>query len=1100
MARSTSARDTEAISAYLTDLQNQVRGPASELQGAIRALAEPLSYLGLLDATSTNGSPQWAGPISEPTSADRQHFIQHLLPNHLNFILDNITINWLSALSSAQQTALFDTYFVPALAFRQQNKLAGNYNSSNSSNSHPWSALMAVVSMQTLVTRVGARFNENHSFLNKTILRLVRRLLDMYTLLDFYRGCCDFTQKEAAHEPIRLGSGSGATVVDPTFWDSFLSKLFSIPTRVSNALGISSKTEIEDCFQEVLFFKRQAAQLQSCLDSISPDKGGNGHARRVGMQDQDADNDDKERTRHAKGFAIVVAKFLRIGYGKILVESVVSTLWNSPPSRASGWRLVLANATSLGTAQLFLTTLVKYLNEHQLDFNAAGSGHRHSTQKGHGPSGRQEPMSAEYQLAMVHRTAQMLISIGFGVDSEDRGEHEKGDKKQKTTNENSGMIEEVLFQGREYGLGVLRTLICIQTGWPTGVRLDKDSALGRTLKRTLEAWSDSMLVNHASVDYQKYVSYQLLLMIGYLDHRAIFDMGLIFVFGQGMAHWLELDNDKRKQIALIVAEEFARVADPIGSSADFSLDNTDPEVQFTRSLVQFKDGTQPYNPSALVAFEDKNRVEGVSADIGTGGSAVHSSGASPSHQIVDLEDEEEDPDEIVDPFTRISIPRDDSDEEDEEDGDLKPYAMEYESDPDEDSYANEKPKVAVPLYLRDLLSYIRAVEDRGKIEVGLKSAAELIRRKAGSLELEEFAEKLAKALVLLSDNFEVPDFYKLRDDAVVALVVTSPAIVSSVLTAQFYKKRISLGQRLNILNALALGAKELSGFDRSPSVPPLSGKPSPATLNNNAATRATSSALVPQKQTFDSITNTIAETRTRRFSQKAHIEASRPAPKTNAFSNLASVFLGGLLGRWGGNRGAGMERGFDALQKAPVVLLKKFVFTLGVMVYYAGNSPHLLPITRELFLFLFALRYHNPPAQTTSKPSAAPPGSSFSQPTLTSLKLPGDIGISARPSTLTSGSGAQSSLSILASSSLPYNPELVESILFALLILLTPSSQTLSDDLLVRGFFAEIGECQQWAMELWEHYKLEEIGSGDKSRMYCAALLQRCFELLEVRI
>jgi hypothetical protein len=215
---------------------------------------------------------------------------------------------------------------------------------------------------------------------------------------------------------------------------------------------------------------------------------------------------------------------------EILVESVISTLWNSPPSRASSWKLVLSNATSLGTAQLFLTTLVKYLNDHQLDFNA-GSGHRHSTQKGSGPGGQQEPMSAEYQLAMVHRTAQLLISIGFGTESEDQGEHEKGDKKRKTTNENSGMIEEVLFQGREYGLGVLRTLICIQTGWPTGVRSGKgntevrhfrscrspsllliltipfnyhvDSALGRTLKRTLEVWSDSMFVNHASADYQR---------------------------------------------------------------------------------------------------------------------------------------------------------------------------------------------------------------------------------------------------------------------------------------------------------------------------------------------------------------------------------------------------------------------------------------------------------------------------------------------------------------------------------------------------------------------------------------------------------------------
>lgn len=156
---------------------------------------------------------------------------------------------------------------------------------------------------------------------------------------------------------------------------------------------------------------------------------------------------------------------------EILVASVISTLWNSPSNRALGWRLVLANATSLGTAQLFLTTLIKHLNEHQLDFNISNR-HRLSTQKG----GQQELMSAEYQLAMVHRAAQLLISIGFGMDLEGEGGHGKGGQKRKTTNENNGMIEEVLFQGKEYGLGVLRMLICIQTGWPTGVQSNKGNA------------------------------------------------------------------------------------------------------------------------------------------------------------------------------------------------------------------------------------------------------------------------------------------------------------------------------------------------------------------------------------------------------------------------------------------------------------------------------------------------------------------------------------------------------------------------------------------------------------------------------------------------
>ncbi|KAG0330251.1 hypothetical protein BGZ99_007113 [Dissophora globulifera] len=190
-----------------------------------------------------------------------------------------------------------------------------------------------------------------------------------------------------------------------------------------------------------------------------------------------------------------------------------------------------------------------------------------------------------------------------------------------------------------------------------------------------------------------------------------------------------------------------------------------------------------------------------------------------------------------------------------------------------------------------------------------------------------------------------------------------------------------------------------------------------------------------------------------------------------------------------------MERGYDVLQKAPAIVLKKFVMNLGVLVHYTGNSPHLLAITRELFRFLLVLRYHSPPAQATPRPAPPPPAIvtsmaslDISAPSLTSLKLPGSIGNSA---------GVSGALANVSSASLPYNPDLLESILFDLLILVTPSTHAISDELMVHEFYAEIMECQQWAMELWEVYK-QDPDSADKSRMYCAGLLQRCFELMKV--
>lgn len=301
------ARDSEAISAYLSDLQTQVRAPSPALSTVIRVLAEPLSFLGFLptqpaqqQSLSTNAMldslPSWSGPI-EPTTARRMYFAQHLLPNHLEFILDSITVDWLSALPSSEQTVLFDTYFIPALATRRT-------ASANQSNSWDFSmaAAVALVSLQTLVGRVNQRFSENHSFLNKTILRLLKKLLEEYSLLDYFK----------ASYQIGSAAGSGysqqppaATSAAQATWDSFLSKLFSIPTRISNAFGTSrqfsnslgDKTDFEQCFQEAFFFEQQVAQLQECVSMLS---------------DLEADG----KRQHAKAFGVVISKLLRLGFGR----------------------------------------------------------------------------------------------------------------------------------------------------------------------------------------------------------------------------------------------------------------------------------------------------------------------------------------------------------------------------------------------------------------------------------------------------------------------------------------------------------------------------------------------------------------------------------------------------------------------------------------------------------------------------------------------------------------------------------------------------------------------------------------------------------------
>lgn len=461
----TDARDSEAISAYLSDLQTQVRAPSPPLSTVIRVLAEPLSFLGFLQEHSTNEAldsvlPSWSGPM-EPTAARRMYFIQHLLPSHLEFILDNITVDWLSALPSAERTVLFDTYFIPALSTRT----IVPADRGNSRDSLAATA-MALVSLQTLVGRINQRFSENHSFLNKTILKLLKRLLEEYSLLDYFKACYRI---ESTAGPGYSQQPPSAIAVAQATWDSFLSKLFSIPTRISNAFGASrqfsgssnDRIDLEECFQEDYFFEQQAAQLKECVSRM-------------------ADLEAEERKQHAKAFGVVIGKLMRLGFGReysrvcwsalvqspqsqftkrcltfasffnletigTLVKSVVSTLWvKDAPADTLGWKLALTASTST-TALAFLVALAEYLNGNQLEPSQLYSSAEKNTE-----SSRQE----------VHKAAHLLFSLGYGAGA-GAGE------------ESNDMIEEILFQGRVYGSGVLRALVCIQSGWPTGVKSSK---------------------------------------------------------------------------------------------------------------------------------------------------------------------------------------------------------------------------------------------------------------------------------------------------------------------------------------------------------------------------------------------------------------------------------------------------------------------------------------------------------------------------------------------------------------------------------------------------------------------------------------------------
>lgn len=112
------------------------------------------------------------------------------------------------------------------------------------------------------------------------------------------------------------------------------------------------------------------------------------------------------------------------------------------------------------------------------------------------------------------------------------------------------------------------------------------------------------------------------------------------------------------------------------------------------------------------------------------------------------------------------------------------------------------------------MKYLQANEYE-KVNIGLKAAPDLVRRKATfGTELSDQAYDLARILVGLQDTFDMEEFQELRQAALIALTASAPEIVASYLISVYFTGDISIQQRLIILSALGLGARELAGLEK----------------------------------------------------------------------------------------------------------------------------------------------------------------------------------------------------------------------------------------------------------------------------------------------
>lgn len=292
----------------------------------------------------------------------------------------------------------------------------------------------------------------------------------------------------------------------------------------------------------------------------------------------------------------------------------------------------------------------------------------------------------------------------------------------------------------------------------------------------------------------------LLLSAGYVQRLVPFKLSLMVRSGAFMnmvSKRLEASQSRARWLGMIVGEALSQLAHKDDKKLNFDMEEMRSEESvWYKSLVEVSDAVGPVDP--LVSSHkpaQSSRNKGAKPPQKRKPVTKPVPSASKAKAIIEevVSDEEEE-DDIL-PMTKP--------EEDDED-----------SDDDPETVRRDRPKA--PVYIRNLVTYFRDTENYDRQRLALTTAPILIRRKANfGTEVKEHAEELASLLLGLQDQFEIDDFYDLKLQGMIAIIVAQPQIMGQWFVKTFFNGDYSVAQRASVLTVLGLSARELAGFAAS---------------------------------------------------------------------------------------------------------------------------------------------------------------------------------------------------------------------------------------------------------------------------------------------
>ncbi|XP_067127337.1 telomere length regulation protein TEL2 homolog isoform X1 [Centruroides vittatus] len=259
-------------------------------------------------------------------------------------------------------------------------------------------------------------------------------------------------------------------------------------------------------------------------------------------------------------------------------------------------------------------------------------------------------------------------------------------------------------------------------------------------------------------------------------------------------------------------------------------------------------------------------------------------------------------------------------EELDSDDDLEPYDLEI----------GEKQE-KYPIYIHECLEGLMTDKKPEWSQVCLQYAENLIRQVPDNL--EEVAIDFCKILLHLEDTFASPNFAKYKNAALVALCVQCPSIIASFLSEEFYNRNYNIRQRLDILQTISSASRELSEI-------------------REAAIEKRVYFPEMHKTQMEETWKDIIEKRIAKKTRILSKGRKEVKAKENKFSSVAGHFFFPLLAQFDRTENTYNLLGDDSF------LLGHLIYTLGIVMNCAINTPIAFQMGKCFLEFIWVLKYH----------------------------------------------------------------------------------------------------------------------------------------------